>query len=794
MKNKLLKFFLLFLFICNLSYANQFTFETSEIEITENGNLTLAKNGNVFSSDGKIEIQAEKFEYKKNTNILKAFNGIAFFKTDNLKIEFNEIILDQTNLITTAKNNVKITDLNKQISIQTESLFFSEKNNIISSQTVSELKDNKNNILRADTFMYNLDNGVLKLKNANLKDFNENNFQIETAFLDTLSSELIGKDVSINLNNKSFDKENDPRIKGKSIIYNNGYTEVKKGVFTTCKKSDKCPPWQLSAEKIEHNPKKEIINYKNALLKVYDIPVMYFPKFFHPDPTVKRKSGFLIPTIKNSANTTNYFSIPYFSVLSQNKDLTFTPRLYSNTDFLLQTEYRQENKESSHITDFSLFNQKGDSKSHFFYKYSKFIEFANFDEGNINLKIEKTSNDTYLRKSKLSSPLFKSLNVLENTFGINLSSDKFSLDTEFKVYEDLDKEESSDRYEFILPKFDITKKIDNFTKLAGNFLLKSNNLIRSYDTNILEKININNLIFNSTPSISKSGFESNYEFIIKNINSDAENSSSYQQGENFYLSGLFQFNSSLPLVKNTEDHLNILKPKLALKISPNYTKDISKNEGNRLDVNNIYSIDRLSSNDVLEGGISLTLGNDFSILNNTSSKKLFSIELANSLRFEENSDLPRRNQLNSKNSNFFGSMSFSPNEMITTKYNVSTKNNLTDVNYESFLAEISLNNFVTTFDYLNDNNALDNNSYLSSTVKFNLNKSNNIQFSTRENKSSNLTEYYNLIYQYKNDCLAASVEYNKNYYDDRDIKPEENIFLKLTIIPFGQTSSPNLKD
>ena len=168
--------------------------------------------------------------------------------------------------------------------------------------------------------------------------------------------------------------------------------------------------------------------------------------------------------------------------------------------------------------------------------------------------------------------------------------------------------------------------------------------------------------------------------------------------------------------------------------------------------------------------------------------------MANNLRFEENNDLPKRNQLNSKNSNFFGSMSFSPNEIITTKYNVSTKNNLTDVNYESFLAEISLNNFVTTFDYLNDNNALDNNSYLSSTVKFNLNKSNNIQFSTRENKSSNLTEYYNLIYQYKNDCLAASVEYNKNYYDDRDIKPEENIFLKLTIIPFGQTSSPNLKD
>ena len=89
---------------------------------------------------------------------------------------------------------------------------------------------------------------------------------------------------------------------------------------------------------------------------------------------------------------------------------------------------------------------------------------------------------------------------------------------------------------------------------------------------------------------------------------------------------------------------------------------------------------------------------------------------------------------------------------------------------------------------------MNNNSYLSSNIKFNLNKSNNIQFSTRENKSSNLTEYYNLVYQYKNDCLAASIEYNKDYYDDRDIKPEENIFLKLTIIPIGQTSSPNLKE
>ena len=126
------------------------------------------------------------------------------------------------------------------------------------------------------------------------------------------------------------------------------------------------------------------------------------------------------------------------------------------------------------------------------------------------------------------------------------------------------------------------------------------------------------------------------------------------------------------------------------------------------------------------------------------------------------------------------------------KYNASIKNNLSDISYENFSTEISINNFVTTFDYLNENNSKSKNSYLVNKTKYSFDDSNSIMFSTRKNKTTDLTEYYNFIYQYKNDCLAASIEYNKDYYNDRDIKPEENIFFKLTIIPFGETSSPNL--
>ena len=51
----------------------------------------------------------------------------------------------------------------------------------------------------------------------------------------------------------------------------------------------------------------------------------------------------------------------------------------------------------------------------------------------------------------------------------------------------------------------------------------------------------------------------------------------------------------------------------------------------------------------------------------------------------------------------------------------------------------------------------------------------------------------NFVYEYKNDCLAASIEYNKDFYSDRDVKPDESIFFKLTIIPLGESSSPNFR-
>ncbi len=792
MKNSFIFLILNFIFLCSISIADTFKFETKNIEILKEENLIKSGKGKVYSSDRSLEISADKFEYFKNLDLLNAIgDGYAIIKSKDLSIEFNKASFDQKNLIIKAEENIKINLLNEKIFIETQEIIYNQKENFIKSNSKTFLEDNLRNRYYVDNFLFEIDKNILKIENLEFKDIKGNILKTKIAYLNTKSGKLFGKDVNLDLDNSTFDKNNEPRLKGNSITKDENITEITKGVFTTCKRRDGCPPWQMSAEKIQHDKAKQTIYYKDALLKVYDLPVMYFPKFFHPDPTVKRRSGFLIPTIKNS-NSENFLNTPYFFAIAENKDVTFSPRFYTDDKILLQTEYRQANSRSNHITDFSYFKEKDkDAKNHIFYEYDRNFDVGNFDDSNIDLKIQKTSNDTYLKSNKLNSELINDNNILENSLGLSFYSNDLSLTIDTTIYEDLNKNKK-DRYEYILPKFNLSKKIRNNTNLNGNFSLNSQASIRNYNRNIYEKTNVNDLIFSSYPKITPKGFYNNYEFLIRNSNSDNKNSS-YKNNESVYLSSIFQYNSSLPLIKENNEFQKILKPKLTFKIAPTHTKD-ERNSENKIDISNVYSINRAGDNSSTEGGVSIAYGSDYSIFDKEKSSEIFNFKVANNFRFEKNDDLPRKNQIGEKTSNIFSEITFNPNEFFTTNYNSSMRNNLRDTDYENLITEFRVNNFVTTFDYLNENNTSAKNSYIQNKSTFSLDDNNSLSFSTRKNKSTDLTEYYNFMYQYKNDCLAASIEYNKDYYSDRDLKPDESVFFKLTIIPFSETSTPNLKN
>ena len=97
MKNKSYIIFLLINFFYSTSFAEPFQFKSTDIKIEDQGNLIYASEGTAISDDKNIEIQAENFEYNQKLNLLKAFNGKAFVKSDDLEIKFNEIEIDKEN-------------------------------------------------------------------------------------------------------------------------------------------------------------------------------------------------------------------------------------------------------------------------------------------------------------------------------------------------------------------------------------------------------------------------------------------------------------------------------------------------------------------------------------------------------------------------------------------------------------------------------------------------------------------------------------------------------------------------
>ena len=85
-----------------------------------------------------------------------------------------------------------------------------------------------------------------------------------------------------------------------------------------------------------------------------------------------------------------------------------------------------------------------------------------------------------------------------------MTSEILDIKSKFLVYEKLNINDS-DKYEYILPQIDLTRNLNNNTKLNGDFKFQTNNYIHNYETNIYDRINTNNLIFTSVPKITNNG-------------------------------------------------------------------------------------------------------------------------------------------------------------------------------------------------------------------------------------------------------------------------------------------------
>ena len=718
---------------------------------------------------------------------------ITYFKNDEL-------------IKTTGNTEAKI---QSKYNIKSKNIIFLLNKKELSSKEYSIIKDNKSQVYNLDEFIFLTDKKILKGKNVvTITNYNmpkSDKFYFSEGIFDLDNQNFVAKDTKINIHKNIFDEEaNDPRLYGVSSKSDGNLTTVNKGIFTSCQINEDCAPWSIKSEKIQHNKEKKQMSYENAVLNIYDVPVFYFPKFFHPDPSVKRQSGFLKPEINNSNVLGSSLSQPYFKVISENKDYTFSPTWFDKKIVSVQNEYRQSNKNSELLADFGFVNgyqsntsSEKNNMSHIFGKFDLDLNLNNFESSILNFSVQQVSNDTYLKV--FSDHITKStarpsnLNVMENHIKLNLNHEKYNFETGFQAFEKLTESNNSDKYQYILPYYNYDTVLEN-EYLDGSVSFSSSGSNNLNNTNNLRSNIINNLNYTTTKYFFDYGIVNNFNINIKNLNSLGKKDTNYKSSPQIELLSLFETNATYPLIKESTNSNSYLTPKVSLRFNPSDMKDNSSSS-HQVDVGNIFSLNRLGLSDTFESGRSLTIGLDYKKekINSEKSKNktieldeinnYFEFKLATVFRDKGQDHISRSSTLNRKNSNIFGSVTNKFSNNFELDYNFAVDNDLTTFEYNDINAIFKFNNLETKFSFIEENGEKGDSNIFENSIAYSLDDNNSLTFKTRRNRKISLTEYYDLVYEYRNDCLVAGIKYKKSYYSDRDLKPNENLLFTITLFP-----------
>ncbi len=776
---------------------NKYLITTSNITYEKQKEFIYTRgNSKASSLLNDIIIYAKDFNYNRKKNIIIAKkNVILENQKDDYKIksDFISYFLNENKIFSKGKTTGLI---KSKYNFNSKDITFFKNSMELFSKEDTSFTD-KNNFYKLSNFSYSFNKEELKGEKifikSNFKLPKSDEFYFSSAIVDLKNQNFLAKDTEINIHKGIFDNsKNDPRLKGVSSQKQGNITTINKGLFTSCQKNDNCPPWSLKADKIEHDKNKKQLIYKNALLQIYDFPVLYFPKFFHPDPTVKRQSGLLQPKLNNSNILGSSVAIPYFHILSEDSDITFTPTLFDSDQVMIQNEFRKIFKNSYFEADFghirnyesSIENKKKKNISHLFSKFNHNLNLDNFISSKLSLSIQKVTNDTYLKVfdgNIINTDLKPSnLNVLKNEIKLELNHENYFFESGIESYEDLNKK-SNDRYQYILPYYNFDKIFSqNFLNGSLSFSSSGNNDLN--DTNVLKTKIINDINYTGFDFINNYGLKNNLSIYFKNLNAVGKNDSNLKNSPQIELMSTLKIDSSLPLKKRGSKYLNYITPKLSMLVNPSDMKNHSETK-RKINNENIFDINRLGLTDSLETGKSLTLGLEYKKEKLKDINKYFEFKLATVFRDEKETFIPSTSTIDKKTSNLFGSISNNFSDNLNLNYDFSLNNNLNTFDYNKINSTITLNNLITEFSFIEEGGAIGSTNTFENKSKYMFDEKNSISFKTRRNRKINLTEFYDLVYEYQNDCLTAGIKYNKTYYEDRDLKPTENLLFTITLFP-----------
>ncbi len=299
-------------------------------------------------------------------------------------------------------------DENQPALIMADEVTYNETMGIVTARGSVEISQG-DRVLVADTVSYNVNTDVVTASGnvALLETTGEVLFSDYAEVTGDLREAFV-RDVGLLLSD-------DSRLAAVSAVRTEGNrTELTKAVYSPCELCEKdptrAPLWQLKARKVVHDQEAQSVTYRDATFEVFGLPIFYTPYFTHPDPTVRRKTGFLSPTFGSSGQLGLTAEVPFFIVIDDTSDATIAPIFLTKELPVLQGEYRKIFPKGNFFfsgsgTIADRINDDGSTTDDAFRGHLKTRLDYNFNQlyrGGI--QVDTTTDDTYLRTYDLGTP------------------------------------------------------------------------------------------------------------------------------------------------------------------------------------------------------------------------------------------------------------------------------------------------------------------------------------------------------------------------------------------------------
>ena len=413
----------------------------------------------------------------------------------------------------------------------------------------------------------------------------------------------------------------------------------------------------------------------------------------------------------------------------------------------------------------------------------------------LEFNVQKVSNSTYLKIHDVKTELVDSnQDILESYMSYNYQDDDIFFGAQVSAFENLTVKDNS-RYEYVLPSLAFDKNI--FSSEKFGFVDFSSSLeVKNFDVDKTTEFLVNDLNWKSNRWINNLGIENQILSQVKFVNYNASNTPKYKSEDTSHeVSGALGFLSKIPLYKNDliKEINHLFTPKVLIRYAPGHMRRV---DGSRLKYTNLYEIKKTDEIDVLEKGLSASIGFDYkkNQLNKdgTIGNKIFSFSAGQVITAEEDQDLPASSSLGDKVSDLVGESSLRINNNLSLDYKFAVDQNYNRLNYNEVGSTLTLGKTNFNFNYLQEKEHIGNQEYAEAIMDVELGDSGQLSFSTKRNLLTSSSEFYKLSYDYINDCLKAGLVFRREFYTDSDIEPEDSIMFRISLIPLADINAPGI--